>query len=505
MSDQKLCVVCGADCAGKPRVKDPSGRYYCKACYDVKAGEAASVGKAPRTSARAVADVPGDVQGDGLADLAGLASLAAATPAMPTLAALPTAPGGSASRRSGRSVGTAGPLDYVINPGRWIQGVTGSSKSLLLGGGATFLVALLLAWGELPELLWRFRATSSQLGDDVAAYTDGWVFAIAMYGVLTLVGAILYWLIGPLWLKVRVGWSGGSCTREAARAALFASALPACVLMSLSATLVVLVFRGPTDVRFFLSDYYRVAFPLLAALLLILGSVQVWHMAWRGFGAKAIPSALLVLGLPVLVSVFGLAQAFGMRGMTSESGSGASPPQVVGRAPIDAPKPNAPNEVQHRPHPRTPVRFTYMNNWTIRPDHARGTESAGVEVRSNGGSLVYIQRFTKEESKGNPAGLLDGWLKGMLRDGLKGAQLVKVADLTEFAGRAAKGYQFDGKTRGVEMGLGKPTAYLLLLSEMVSPDQSVVIVTIVIPEADRSQAMPVVEKIVSTIVVEPQR
>ncbi|TVQ57097.1 MAG: hypothetical protein EA377_01195, partial [Phycisphaerales bacterium] len=30
----KICVVCNANCAGRPRVKDPKGRYYCRACYD---------------------------------------------------------------------------------------------------------------------------------------------------------------------------------------------------------------------------------------------------------------------------------------------------------------------------------------------------------------------------------------------------------------------------------------------------------------------------------------
>jgi len=33
-AQQKTCVVCGADCADRPRVKDPKGRYYCKPCYE---------------------------------------------------------------------------------------------------------------------------------------------------------------------------------------------------------------------------------------------------------------------------------------------------------------------------------------------------------------------------------------------------------------------------------------------------------------------------------------
>lgn len=31
---QKICGICGLDCAGRPRIKDKTGKYYCKACYD---------------------------------------------------------------------------------------------------------------------------------------------------------------------------------------------------------------------------------------------------------------------------------------------------------------------------------------------------------------------------------------------------------------------------------------------------------------------------------------
>lgn len=31
----KICVICGADCSLRPRIKDPKGRYYCKQCHDL--------------------------------------------------------------------------------------------------------------------------------------------------------------------------------------------------------------------------------------------------------------------------------------------------------------------------------------------------------------------------------------------------------------------------------------------------------------------------------------
>jgi hypothetical protein len=33
-ANAKICVICQCNCAGKPRTKDPKGRYYCQPCYD---------------------------------------------------------------------------------------------------------------------------------------------------------------------------------------------------------------------------------------------------------------------------------------------------------------------------------------------------------------------------------------------------------------------------------------------------------------------------------------
>lgn len=53
----KICIVCGEDCADRPRIKDGRGRYACKACVEAKRGSGA-------------AGVVGDVDdGDGLVPL----------------------------------------------------------------------------------------------------------------------------------------------------------------------------------------------------------------------------------------------------------------------------------------------------------------------------------------------------------------------------------------------------------------------------------------------------
>lgn len=74
-SAKKICFVCGEDCAGKPRLKDPEGRYCCKGCE----GKAAGASK-PQVVVKS-AHVPKSAAA-GIA--AGAASTSAATPTSPS-------------------------------------------------------------------------------------------------------------------------------------------------------------------------------------------------------------------------------------------------------------------------------------------------------------------------------------------------------------------------------------------------------------------------------------
>ncbi len=47
---EKLCVFCGKDCAGQPRGKDPTGRYYHTACYEGRQRASSSGGRGSGTS-----------------------------------------------------------------------------------------------------------------------------------------------------------------------------------------------------------------------------------------------------------------------------------------------------------------------------------------------------------------------------------------------------------------------------------------------------------------------
>ncbi|HYF15597.1 MAG TPA: hypothetical protein VD971_11055 [Phycisphaerales bacterium] len=90
-SKQRLCTVCGIDCTGKPRFKDPQGRYYCEPCQKTAARPAAAAGAA----APPVDDV--------LPDLAALAAVEkaaqGAVPVVPELQLAPEAPAAPAPKR----------------------------------------------------------------------------------------------------------------------------------------------------------------------------------------------------------------------------------------------------------------------------------------------------------------------------------------------------------------------------------------------------------------------
>ncbi|MHC4949257.1 MAG: hypothetical protein ACYTG1_13545 [Planctomycetota bacterium] len=48
----KTCVYCGEDCADRPRIRDPKGRYSCQACLE-------RVNRNREVRERAVAPCPG--------------------------------------------------------------------------------------------------------------------------------------------------------------------------------------------------------------------------------------------------------------------------------------------------------------------------------------------------------------------------------------------------------------------------------------------------------------
>ena len=53
---EKICAICGRDCSGQPRIKDPKGRYFHKSCYE-QALEERKMRQAAEREGEAEADV----------------------------------------------------------------------------------------------------------------------------------------------------------------------------------------------------------------------------------------------------------------------------------------------------------------------------------------------------------------------------------------------------------------------------------------------------------------
>lgn len=83
----KVCIVCRQDCSARPRTKDPSGRYTCKACFDRVASAKLATATAPlrpsEPTARAAPPPPAATGQEFISlddDPAGIASAANAQP-----------------------------------------------------------------------------------------------------------------------------------------------------------------------------------------------------------------------------------------------------------------------------------------------------------------------------------------------------------------------------------------------------------------------------------------
>lgn len=78
----KVCTKCGIDVAGKPRVKDPHGRYLCQPCFDAVSAaktESRPAASRPASKPAPAVEVPADEGVFGMVDLDALKPLADAS------------------------------------------------------------------------------------------------------------------------------------------------------------------------------------------------------------------------------------------------------------------------------------------------------------------------------------------------------------------------------------------------------------------------------------------
>lgn len=111
----KICGICGEDCAGQPRIKDPKGRYYHKACYERVMAERAAAASAPADRGLVEFDLD-PVGDDGPSFLDDFAAPAAAVEPPPGMVA---GAGAVKKARSGPSARDLMSSGLLAHPGVW--------------------------------------------------------------------------------------------------------------------------------------------------------------------------------------------------------------------------------------------------------------------------------------------------------------------------------------------------------------------------------------------------
>lgn len=316
----KRCVHCGDDCSGKPRVKDPRGRYYCKGCYDTleaaRAAAPATTGDAPidllpiEPPPRPTASPPPRPRRHCPAcrqpiEPHALACIGCGQDLVDELA---RPQGSGAWGNAGRPIAVTradandgGWRDAIVDPGRWIRWVATQGTLASEAAVLSFLIALAVMFGELPAMALGFaplQRAPQRVADLFSLLVGSWFsFSLFVLAASTISAAIC-WIAGPWWFRLRVEWAGGRCAREPARIAYFASFVPYVVLLVPHLLLTYLSFRGPLDPAIATSAYMTTVAPILTTVALIATTGYLWLLAVRGFGAQPVRAALALVGLP---------------------------------------------------------------------------------------------------------------------------------------------------------------------------------------------------------------
>ena len=428
----KPCVLCGIDCAGKPRVKDPQGRYYCKACHDTASAEREAAGR------RAPPPPPPASGGFGGDDLASLAALAAGAPvAPPTAVACPSCRrildqgavvcvGCGYDLRSGRAAKTKVTKASPAGGRPTGQGIGGRlfasvvSGPLSVGGGAlAFATAYVTVVASVPDqLAWRDPAMVARMS---------WGMLFGMTAVVGILASLLYFLIAPWFFRVRLQWAGGSIDPETSRRVYFVTVLPYAVWSAFMALLTVNTFDTPIAAKLSESVFHGLVAPFVGLGLLCLGTLPLFLMASQGCGGRKVPSFLLLVALPIgwyvvqVVLVVAAAVALAV----------ASPKafaKVTGTtAMVSAPQ-------QFAAQPDAPYAFDYPANWQVEVDDVDPEmEFRGLRIQGVDGSTLGIQ-LSGGSGLATPQEIIDGVASGLRGEGLALEPRGELARLGPFNG-----------------------------------------------------------------------
>ncbi len=204
-STTKVCAVCKQDCSAKPRVKDPAGRYFCKACHATLQSQ---VAKQPQAAVAPAQQQDQDL--DWNTD--DLASLQAIDTTESTFATCP-----SCSSPMGRAA--------IICPGCGFNKTTGKKPKPVkqAAESARILSADTVAalWFENP-LVW---CAAALVGAAIGAAI--WIYVMVSTGYeLSLIGVVLGGSTGlavALVARHRMTWGTGALAAAVALATVVGS------------------------------------------------------------------------------------------------------------------------------------------------------------------------------------------------------------------------------------------------------------------------------------------
>lgn len=391
----KICVVCGVDCDGKPRVKDPQGQYYCRPCHD---------------RLRSERDANGGANGDAAeipdAELAEFAAVADAVE-LPPVASESITPLSSLLSASARKPTSS--IAASLAPG-WVT----SMPSI----GALVIAFCVLGLPAVGDALGAIRS-----GSPTTPYDGGRVIG----GGVVL--PILYYVLAPLWLRLRVKWSGGTATAGELRSAYFVTAIPAAIIGIIVALVAIGVAR-PWSADPPVSQSLGAIIPLHLALAA--GVLWLYVIARERFQVKRAEALALIVAIPLAWYCLAVGASTALAFIDRDS--------FDARRPAPNPRSRATGPLRdYGPTANFPATVSFPSNWQAdisgspAPD---ADEPPTLSLTRDGDFEVYISLYDYEFDVGEAARFA---LRDM-RD--QGISPKPIRDISRFAGLKGEGFEF---------------------------------------------------------------
>lgn len=356
MSQVKVCVVCNADCAGKPRVKDPKGRYYCKPCYDRKAAERAG---APMLDLGSPAPPPPvePAPDDELADIFGMAAEASVAP--PIALSCPKCHAGMDAGavfcvQCGHDLRSGHAAKTRVQRAPKGPPVTSNEMSTLFASGWT------LGLGNLAVLIAFVTVLCDAINGGMARAgtrpTASWGMILVSSFVAACIGTVIWWFLGPWWYRVRVQWAGGDADTDSIRSPYFATILPLTIFSAVSVIVTIMSHSSPFE--YMQADWatWDTLESVIGLALLLFATVWLFLIVRRAFGVRLVPGILLLVVLPLVwyLAVF-------IAVIVMMTAVAIADPAAFGRATGISPITSSPR--QYVPAEGYPFTFDYPANW----------------------------------------------------------------------------------------------------------------------------------------------